>query len=38
MTPNDVYVQGKAIGIPRRQGWAKAAKEKLDRLMTEDAA
>jgi len=30
--------KGKAIGIPRRQGWAKAAKEKLDRLMTEDAA
>jgi transposase InsO family protein len=38
MSPNDVYVQGKAIGIPRRQGWAKTAKAKLDKLLTEDAA
>jgi len=38
MTPHDVYVEGKAIGIPKWQGWAKAAREKLDRLMSEEAA
>jgi len=38
MTPQDVYVEGKAISIPKWQGWAKAAKEKLDRLMIEEAA
>jgi transposase InsO family protein len=38
MTPHDVYVEGKATAIPKWQGWAKAAKEKLDKLMTEEAA
>ena len=38
MTPHDVYVEGKATAIPRWQGWAKAAKAKLDELMTEEAA
>jgi hypothetical protein len=38
MTPRDVYVEGKSIQIPKWQGWAKAAKAKLDRLMTEQAA
>jgi len=38
MTPHDVYVEGKATAIPKWQGWAKAAKEKLDELMTEEAA
>jgi len=38
MTPRDVYVKGQAIGIPKWQGWAKAAKGKLDRMMTEEAA
>jgi putative transposase len=38
MTPYDVYVEGKAIGIPKWQGWAKAAKAKLDKMMTEEAA
>ena len=38
MTPHDVYVEGKATAIPKWQGWAKAAKDKLDELMTEEAA
>jgi len=38
MTPHDVYIEGKAIGIPKWQGWAKAAKAKLDKMMTEEAA
>jgi hypothetical protein len=37
MTPYDVYVEGKAIGISKWQGWAKAAKAKLDKMMTEEA-
>jgi transposase InsO family protein len=38
VTPYDVYVSGQAIRIPKWQGWAKGAKEKLDRLMAEDSA
>jgi len=38
MTPYDVYVEGKTIRIPKWQGWAKAAKAKLDKMMTEEAA
>jgi len=38
MTPHDVYVEGKAIGIPKWQGWAKAAKAKLDEMIRGDAA
>ena len=38
LTPHDVYVEGKSIGIPKWQGWAKAAKEELDQLMTEEVA
>ena len=38
MTPNDVYVDGQAIAIPKWQGWAKSAKEKLDQLMSQEAA
>jgi putative transposase len=38
MTPHDVYVDGHAMAIPKWQGWAKAAKAKLDELMTEQAA
>ncbi len=36
VTPADVYVHGQAVGLPKWQGWAKAAKEKL-RQMTEGA-
>jgi putative transposase len=38
MTPYDVYVDGQAITIPKWQGWAKSAKEKLDELMSQEAA
>jgi len=37
VTPQDVYVGGVRTRIPKWQGWAKAAKAKLDKLM-EDAA
>ena len=30
LTPADVYIQGQATQLPRWQGWAKAAKQKLD--------
>ena len=30
VTPLDVYVKGVAVGIPKWQSWAKAAKAKLD--------
>jgi len=38
MTPHEVYVDGQAMAIPKWQGWAKAAKEKLDQWMTEEVA
>jgi putative transposase len=38
LTPNDVYVDGQAIAIPKWQGWAKSAKEKLDQLISQEAA
>jgi transposase InsO family protein len=37
LTPQDVYEHGLAVGIPKWQGWAKAARAKLDRLMQEEA-
>lgn len=37
VTPEDVYVHGVAIGIPKWQTWARAAKAKLDQLITEAA-
>jgi putative transposase len=37
VTPRDVYVEGCTITLPRWQGWARAAKEKLDAAMAEDA-
>jgi len=37
LTPEDVYVKRQAITLPRWQGWAKAAKEKLDESMQQDA-
>lgn len=36
LTPEDVYVHARAVQLPKWQGWAKAAKEKL-RKMTEGA-
>lgn len=32
LTPADVYVQGRAVELPKWQGWAKAAREKLQQL------
>ncbi len=33
LTPADVYVHGQAVELPRWQGWAKAAREKLQQLV-----
>ena len=38
MTPYDVYVEGRAIKIPKWLSWAKTAKAKPDKLTTEEAA
>ena len=38
LTPEDVYVRGATITIPKWQGWAKGAKEKLDRMLSGQAA
>lgn len=35
VTPADVYVHGRAVQLPKWQGWAKAARKKLER-MTQD--
>lgn len=35
--PEEVYAGGRTIRIPKWQGWAKGAKEKLDALMSEEA-
>jgi hypothetical protein len=35
--PAEVYAGAAAIGIPKWQSWAKAAKRKLDQLLTEAA-
>lgn len=37
LTPKEVYVDGGHITLPRWQGWAKAAKAKLDESMQHDA-
>jgi len=37
LVPAEVYAGDRSIAIPRWQGWAKGAKEKLDRLLTEAA-
>ena len=33
VTPEDVYVKGQKVQIPRWQTWAKAAKDRLDQMM-----
>jgi len=38
VTPEDVYVHGQVVQIPKWQGWATAAKERLERLMQQEAA
>lgn len=37
LTPAEVYVGGRQVQLPAWQGWAKAAKKKLDALMNKDA-
>jgi putative transposase len=37
LTPQDVYVSGCPIRIPKWQGWAKGAKAKLDALLALDS-
>jgi transposase InsO family protein len=32
ITPADVYVDGQVVGLPKWQGWAKAAREKLAQM------
>lgn len=32
ITPTDVYVHGQAVGLPKWQGWAKAARQKLEQM------
>ncbi len=36
MASHNVYFEDKAMVIPKWQGWAKAEREKLDELITED--
>ena len=36
VTPAEVYVHRQRVGLPKRQGWAKAAREKLNAII-EDA-
>ena len=38
LTPEDVYVGGRTIGIPAWQAWARRAKEKLEQWSAEEAA
>lgn len=38
LVPGDVYGGGRQIALPKWQKWAKDAKERLDRLMAEEAA
>ncbi|MBF0383432.1 MAG: hypothetical protein HQL69_20625, partial [Magnetococcales bacterium] len=38
LTPEDVYAKGQKTTIPKWQHWAKAAKQRLDKLMREDAS
>ena len=33
ITPVDVYVNGLAVGLPKWQGWAKAARAKLEQMI-----
>jgi transposase InsO family protein len=38
LVPLEVYTAGMAIRIPKWQGWAKGAKEKLDQMLAGEAA
>ena len=38
VAPADVYAKGVAVKLPKWQGWAKAAKEKLAKMLAEEPA
>jgi putative transposase len=38
LVPEEVYTGGMALRIPKWQGWARGAKEKLDQMLTAEAA
>lgn len=38
VTPQDVYVSGRAIRIPKWQGWAREARRRLDEMLGEQRA
>ncbi|UXI68215.1 DDE-type integrase/transposase/recombinase [Tahibacter amnicola] len=38
LTPHDVYAQNQAVVLPKWQGWAKAARKKLDEALAHDAS
>jgi hypothetical protein len=38
LVPEEVYVAGESIQIPKWQTWTKAAQTKLETLLTEEAA
>ena len=37
VTPEEVYVGGVAVRIPKWQAWARAARAKLDKMLEEAA-
>ena len=37
LTPQEVYVESRKTQIPKWQAWAKAARKKLDQMLTEAA-
>jgi hypothetical protein len=38
VTPQEVYVDGVGVGIPKWQAWARAARDKLEAMLEEQAA
>ena len=38
LVPYEVYAEGRRVTIPKWQAWARAAREKLDQLLAEEAA
>ncbi len=37
LVPEEVYAGGRKVQLPKWQGWARGAKEKLDKLLQEAA-
>ena len=38
MVPHEVYALGRKVGIPKWQGWAVAARQRLVQLLAQEAA